>query len=743
MAFGRITLLALWTLLMFWAGHVGWPVWRGGWLLLPFLLISTFMWWRDRAILVALLRDKRRGILVSESTFLLVFLLFFLLRGFWPDINNGEKPMDMALIAACARAERLPPANPYLAGSQLGGYYYLGHLETALLSNTIGAQARWTYNLMCATLPALCFSALFSLCAALSGHLWRGLSAAVLVLTLGTWEPWRQWFAPPDGVATRPFGPRLLDYFSTSRVIPNPINPDAPFAYTINEYPWFSFHYADLHAHYFAMPLAIVVMALGVALYQAREIRPAPFILGGLLLGALLMTNAWDAPTYLLLLGLCLLPSKYFETPLEHLEKSVSGTFPKSWLLALVSIALVSLVMLLAAWPYLIRLHTNAYRPTPLDQPASPLRDWLLMWGVFVTAWIINLALPSLRRTWEDRTVLRTTWWLSLPVGTWLVLRFSQGTWVWHWPRPGPNANHVILSLGRDYSVLLLVTGVALWTAFSAFHSVDARHRLLCRFALCGLLALLWSETTWAGFIEMQRTGTTFHRQDTVFKFGLQTWYLLGIATACAALRVSDDTGAITTPSKYFRGWNRPLLAMFSLLLLVPWCASAVTMVARARNFVAFRSWDAWSHLRAPEREAAQWLQEQARVGDNLMEAQKLRRSDYSPFTRYAHVTGIPAVVGPTSHTFQWGQGRKGEDAMWKEVWTRKRDVRTFYISGEAAVRQGIARHYGVRFVICGELERAEYGWATIDALERSWPRQQRFGRPDDPHRVTILQVVL
>jgi uncharacterized membrane protein len=227
-----------------------------------------------------------------------------MLRGYWPDINNGEKPMDMALISSLTRADYLPPASPYAAGVRLQSYYYLGHLQTALLTDALFAAPRWTYNLMCATLPALCLSTLVSLCGALTGRVRNGIVAAILILCCGTLEPLRQWFATPGSAGRWPFGAEPLDYMATSRVIP----------FTINEYPWFTFNYGDLHAHFFAMPISILVICLAWALYgRTSEYSPQAkpqlmFVvwLCAFVLGALIVTNTWDFPMYWLLLVLCL-----------------------------------------------------------------------------------------------------------------------------------------------------------------------------------------------------------------------------------------------------------------------------------------------------------------------------------------------------------------------------------------------------------------------------------------------------
>ena len=133
LAAGRMLMLILWTLLALWCGHAGLPT---RWSVFLIALPGAACVWlarRDWTELRATVRERRRGIIAIELVFLLVFAFFYTQRGFWPDFNNGEKPMDLALMAACGRADYLPPPNPYAADTRLESYYYLGHLQTALL----------------------------------------------------------------------------------------------------------------------------------------------------------------------------------------------------------------------------------------------------------------------------------------------------------------------------------------------------------------------------------------------------------------------------------------------------------------------------------------------------------------------------------------------------------------------------------------------------------------------------------
>jgi uncharacterized membrane protein len=765
------------------------------------------------------LAAHKRAIVRVDCAFLLVFAAFLLLRCLWPDINNGEKPMDLALASACARADYLPPPNPYLAGTRLGGYYYLGHLQSALLTTTVGASFRWSYNFSCATLPALCASLALPLATLLCGSWRRGAFASLILLVAGTLEPLRQWIEPNEaGFTAWPrslWNQRSLDYFSTSRVIPNPIHASSGVNYAINEYPFFTSTYGDLHAHFFAQPVALLAMSLGAALFFNRRARPGSrltlgrVLLAGCVLAALAVTNTWDVPAYWLLIALCLFaPCADASTSIQALEgapasksarrrarraqgpqqvlegeeAAVDNRVCLSARQICGFLGVATAVMVALALPYLKNLHTNASPPTPLDLPATPPLAWLLMWGPFAVAWAL-----ALWRAWrEDRRFRFHPLWLLLPVGAWALLRFGPaGDFSLNWLRndpPGSDNPYKITyswgpnESGADYFAPILLLTFIVLSLRGAFRARDARFALLCRLAVCGLVPMLWSELTWAGFLDRSLQGMTFHRQDTVFKFGLQGWFLFGLASIADSLSPrqpdeEEEEAEAQAPARAqgaWRWWPWPLQVGFGVALLVMFVSSVLCLWGRGfiksaeslrqmseipapwpvKFLSTFHAPDAWAHLAPSEMEAASWMAERARDGQSLLEAdqQPDGNSDYMPTTRYAHATGIPAMVGPQSHTFQWGSGKLDTPAMWELVSKRKAQVQAIFRSNGAALRdpewrQAMQRDFGLRFIVLGQLERQEFGDGAVAAMVASAPSSRLFGANDDEHRVVVIDL--
>ena len=686
-AVGRILFLAIWTMLAFWLGQFGISVAQCAWLYGPLALLGIFVGWLDRATLRQIWRERRRAILATEAIFLAVFLGFFLLRGFWSDTNgnNGEKSMDSALIGSLSRAQHLPPENPYAAGARLNSYYSFGHLQTALLTRASGTTVRWSYNLMCATLPALCFAGLFSLGGALTGSNRGGLWVAGAVLAGGTLQPLYQWTHLDPNAGGRFLG---LDPFAISRVIP----------YTINEFPWFTFNQADLHGHYFDFPFQIAAMTLSWSLYRSKKLSLA--LGAALVLGAQILTNTWDYPAFALLAMLSIVAITS-EGAVAGENRRVAQIRLARKIPPRIALAItVATAALLFAAPFLLRLQSAANPPqllVPLDSspaewlfrwrefgspsPAewlikwgevvSPLREWLLLWGPIALGWWIFTAYA----TFKNNAIWRATL-LILGIGVGVGTVFNA------WQTPS------ILVL----PLILISAGFAVAGAFAN----RGTERFLCLLAGCGLLALAWSETTWAGFLgSADNLGVDdFKRQDTVFKFGLQVWMLWGTASAAGAwLVVARGSKALKT---------------IALAIAIPFAFVMITgnlsftllrvrfvdmMNARQNgdaNWFRFDGWDGWAHLAPPEKRAAAWLQANVKPDENIVEAENKPGGDYTEFTRYADATGIATIIGPQAHSYQWspanvkmGRGKAARDAnagaQWDEVFRRKTSVQQIY----------------------------------------------------------------
>jgi uncharacterized membrane protein/4-amino-4-deoxy-L-arabinose transferase-like glycosyltransferase len=217
--------------------------------------IAGGIFWRLRREMLAFLRDQRRVILLTEVVTLIAFLAFVGIRAAFPDLwhlyRGGEKPMELAFLNGILRSRSLPPLDPWFAGGAIN-YYYFGQFLIATLIQLTGIVPTTAFNLAIPMLFALTISGAISVIGGISRRWWVGLLGGIFLAVAGNLDGLGQfWAQAQEWLAHVPIQP--FDYWASSRVIP----------YTINEFPFWSFLYSDLHAHVIDLP--IVLLGLGAA----------------------------------------------------------------------------------------------------------------------------------------------------------------------------------------------------------------------------------------------------------------------------------------------------------------------------------------------------------------------------------------------------------------------------------------------------------------------------------------------
>jgi len=309
-------------------------------------------------------RGQWRLVLVSEILFLAFFGLFWIIRWGNPDLwhpwKGGEKPMDLAYLNAVIKSTEFPPYDPWFAGGYLN-YYYFGQVMVGTLIKLVGIAPAVAYNLVVPAWFAMTAMGAFSVTYNLyrtraegrgvggpldvrrigSRAILVGLLGALFVAVLGNLgEIHLLLLKVAQGVldnfsSTIPglaglvratvgtfevlFGGKALPigldewYWNASRAIPA-----GPYEAVITEFPFFTFLYADLHAHLIAMPLTFLSLALALTVVQRaalpvrgadNQARPAWWnllthlallFLWALIIGAMRTTNTWDVPPHLI-----------------------------------------------------------------------------------------------------------------------------------------------------------------------------------------------------------------------------------------------------------------------------------------------------------------------------------------------------------------------------------------------------------------------------------------------------------
>ncbi|MEC7837952.1 MAG: DUF2298 domain-containing protein [Chloroflexota bacterium] len=294
-------------------------------LLMFFTLLSILIFiYKQKEILFYISKAKYK-ICVVEGIFLLSFIAFLLIRMLNPDLwhpyRGGEKPMDFAYLNAILRSTSFPPYDPWFSGYSLN-YYYYGQYLVALLTKLSGIPANISYNLAIPTFFSYASILTFSFTSNLS-HLFRkakglsfdwnkiplfsGLSAIFFVLLFGNFDSIIQ-------ISNILLGKQdIFDYWRSTRIISS-----VSTGLEINEFPFFTFLFADLHAHLLSIPMIISIILISFLLYyenssgtiRMKDLMILLFL--SLLTGTIKATNSWDYPLAILIVLSSIIMLNYF-----------------------------------------------------------------------------------------------------------------------------------------------------------------------------------------------------------------------------------------------------------------------------------------------------------------------------------------------------------------------------------------------------------------------------------------------
>ncbi len=741
------------------------------------ILLSAVVVLARRTALRDFLRERRSLLLTEEAIFLALFVLFLLVRignpDLWHPARGGEKPMDFAYLNAVIRSTTFPPYDPWQSGGFMN-YYYFGFVIVGTLVKLIGIVPWVAYNLIVPTLFALtglgAFAVVYSLVdgdsetgrqgdTAFEGDaevsdepaspslplpfslppLLGGLAATFFVAiigNLGTVKLLLDQFAARSAVQTISNIPgltkliRALDgmagwiggkqplsfpndwwFWNPSRIIPD----------TINEFPFFTFTYADLHAHMIALPLTLLGLAIAVALVRLADSyrrtaggastggpEPSPWsiplreliliALFGFVAGALRATNTWDFPTYLLvgLVAVAVLEAaRRFKVAFPAGLDERLGFLFRSALAVVWRLIILVAIGSLAFYPY-TKYYATAYAGLqPWQEKTTTLPDYLTVWGFFLA-----FALIYLLSEWAVQARERQTpRWLDnlLP----LVVAFAVVLMGAGW-------------LGKIDVWLVAVPLLTLAGILALARDIPAARRL----ALL-LLALALAITIG---VEVVRQKDDIGRMNTVFKFYVQAWVLFGVSAAFGLASWAERARS-WSPGVRRSAWVVAAI-LFVGVMLYPATAAAAKVRDRFSAEASPHGLDGMAYMDkakysdnnrdmmlADDREAILWMLSNVEGSPVILEG---TTPGYRWGSRYSIYTGLPTVQG-----WDWHEKQQRSVVPGTEIDRRLANVREIYDTSDVGRAQKLLDHYKVSYIILGSLEQAYYNPQGLAKFEK------------------------
>lgn len=651
---------------------------------------------RRRAELTVLLARRRPRLLAIEALFALAFALGLLLRAASPALEATEQPTDLMLLAAELDAPAWPIEDPWLAGAPVG-YYTLGHAAAAVLARIAGLPAPLAYNVTFALWIALAAVACSGLAGALLPRTARGRRFVWLgALPLFCANPVAISDALRQLAGRAAASPAGAWWWRSSRLLVDE-QAVAGSPEVISEFPLFAVVVGDLHAHFLALPLALLAAALGVALARAPRLRACHFGAVAGVTGASAAANSWDLPLVLLLLcgGAALGASG-----------STGGRRPFDGALRRCGTTLVAACAggALVALPHLLVAETPVTALVVNSRTASSPLELATLFAVVLP----GLTLLGLRAA----RVIGPPAWRGVAAVAALAAALAvlapaalhglagapgQGGLERPDAELGPGLLDALAARGPGGAL----AGATAWAAAGGFGvaALALRRRGEARLAAAAGLAAVGVVLIGGAELFYLRDGLAT-RLNTVFKLHFGAWPPLALAALAGGLPSATD------PRAPAPGVTAARVASAAALLAL--ASGALYGLARAGELArapGYRGLDALAALAlaAPDEAAAlRWISDQVPRTATVLQAPG---ESYRPEqSRVATFTGRATLLGWRGHEVQWRGRRYAALAAGRE-----QAAEEIYRASDAERRRRALERYDIELIWVGPVERARY----------------------------------
>lgn len=482
-------------------------------------------------------------------------------------------------------------------------------------------------------------------------------------------------------------------YWIPSRTIPGE---------PITEFPFFTFLYADMHAHMIALPLTLAALAWAFSIllrnwvWQEKSDRISGWIqfcitlfIGALIVGALRPTNTWDLPTYLAVCSIALLVSGLTMTSANSLIQNNWKFQSKRWVEVLLGVGGFILLTFALYHPFSVWFGQGYNAIDIWKGDRTPSWSYFTHWGVFLVLIVSWLA----QETYD--------WMASTPISA--LSKFK------------PYSGMIIV-----LSVLLVLIPVGLviggiWIAWLAFPIALWSGILLLRKNLPAakqfIFFLIGSGMVLTLAVELIVLVGDIGRMNTVFKFYLQAWTMLAISAAFSFIMIFPRRNE----------WNEWLNTTWKIIVTILIFSAALFPLLAGTDKVRDRISPAAPHTLdgsaymstasyndngviidlSQDYEGIQWMQLNVPGSPVIVEANTV---EYRWGSRYTIYTGLPGVVG-----WNWHQRQQRAIIPSTKITDRVEEIRQFYLTTDVEETLNFIEKYQVAYIIVGQLENLYY----------------------------------
>ncbi len=739
--------------------------------------IATGLLWRDEV--EGFVRERWRFLLFAEAFFLLLFVGSYWLRmqnpDLWHPARGGEKPMDFAYFNGVLRTTDLTqgPIDPWNAGGYLN-YYWFGQFIGATVTKLTGIVPEVAYNLVVPMFFSLAGAATFSLAYNLAeatrrlmkrrpgglpigrrGPIIAGVIAVFLVMLSGnlaavdvfthnvmTQATCNQGGDHCSGITAFLSGTKAIlfgdgsfrrlvysyDWWGPSRAL-TVVDPSKEVT-PITEFPFWTFLFADLHAHLMAIPFAMTAAAvgLGAVLNFSRinrsDARTKEFAswtmvaIIALIVGALRWINSWDYPSFMVIGAAAVFIGERAKEGRVNLRMLVMGALK----------CFVMLVLTFVFFAPFVRNYSSAYGSVNRSDQTTDFTDYFSHFGIMLivmSGFVMFMLLRAVSRSHTFRSAF--------------VRRGSRGT------HEAEVATGALVVVGALIVVMACtqrwgVTGLSFvgLVAVAILAWRELRRPTPTAPIMLFVYAMLALGLGLSGGVELFTLDGDIGRMNTVFKFYLHVWMMWGVVGAFglwyvfAVLRPQESLvqrARAMTPSMPLSAAPRYAFGAIAgivllLALVFPYFGTRARIHDRffpdqgaSNNGMDYmdkavytdqesRTGKGGEHVLKYDRDGIDWLREN--VSGTPTEIEGITPL-YHYGSRISIYTGLPTVLG-----WDWHQSQQRVKFA-SGIQARMSDVNTFYTTEDVQQARDLLQKYGVQYVVVGDVERNYYPKAGID----------------------------
>ncbi len=714
-------------------------------------IIGLVLYLDNKDVIKKELKENWKYIVLIEVLALIGFLIFLYIRiqnpDLWHPYKGGEKPMDFSYFNAILKSTTFPPYDPWFAGGYIN-YYYFGLMIVSVPVKLLGIIPATAYNIILPLLFSCVLTAAFSLGWNIyheiqkssvednekkrkrfwSGATWSGLTTTFLLLIAGNLGTIRLMVQSMQRLGS---GGTLLDdasfiqninwflqgFIQFLKKTPLPLYPGDWYwvpsraipGEAITEFPFFTFLYADLHAHLIAIPLVLLAISWGLSFLFAKGkwgdgshkrniFHPIiGFFIGGLVIGVLKPANTWDYYTFLIF-NIVILLYVYWR---YHLKRNLetSNNVRQILLKILLPIGALFALTVLLYYPFSHWFGQGYSDVGYWTGDKTPISSYLVHWGVFLFIIISWLVVETL--DWMAATRISAIKKMK-PYQPYLIFA---------------GIICLILILGlllTKVSIGLIVVPVGIWVLLLLLRKdiPDGKRAILFMIGTALILTLM---------VELIYLVGDIGRMNVVFKLYNQAWLLFAIAAGFCTIMMLKAIEKWKTLSQFL--WQ---LVFFSLVISAALFPLLGTMdkindrmavdAPNTLDGMAYMQYSTYFDMGVlmdlrEDYLAIQWMQDNIKGSPVIVEGQAY---EYRWGTRYTIYTGLPGVVG-----WNWHQRQQRAILQSNVVQERVDDVGKFYLSDDIAEAKDFLKKYNVSYVVLGQLERAFFPGDGLNKFDK------------------------